>query len=117
MTLLTTEELFNPDLDNWLKDLQSRDDVYSSAFTFALVEKPAKGTTGASTPKRSTTIAQKTLFTTKAAQDEPWSLADLPTGPYILHGKELHAAYKLYDDDENSFDVGIIPELWNVTDK
>ncbi|VUC36601.1 unnamed protein product [Clonostachys rosea] len=34
----------------------------------------------------------------------------LPSGPYFLHRGSIHQAYRLYDDDLDSFLFGVIPE-------
>lgn len=115
MTLLSTAELFNPDLDQFLVDLQRRDDVISKEFTFALVEKPGPDAANA-TKRMIMQPSKRAVFSTLAAKDDPSSaLANLPTGPYILHGKNMHAAYKLYPDDDLAFTTGLIPNLWNET--
>lgn len=37
-------------------------------------------------------------------------LSELPSGPYFLHGPNLHQAWRLYDDEYGAFTAGIIPD-------
>lgn len=89
----------------------SYDDVFVPEFGFALVEKPGSNDTNAAKPNA---IEVKYSVT---AQDKGNPLNDLPSGPYILHGKNLHPAYRLYDDESGAFASGIIPEKFNETGK
>jgi hypothetical protein len=34
----------------------------------------------------------------------------LPSGPYFLYGPNLYQAWRLYEDDLDSFTMGVIPE-------
>jgi len=37
-------------------------------------------------------------------------LSELPSGPYFLHGPNLHQAWRLYDDEYGAFTFGVIPD-------
>ncbi|TQV91793.1 beta-mannosidase precursor [Cordyceps javanica] len=122
VTLISTEELNSPNLDDFLKGLELFDDVYSSEFAFALVEKPGANETKQSTSDRRAAVAGKQTYTVQvtgtpddAARSSPFS--DLPTGPYILHGKELHQAYRIYEDELGAFSAGIVSEKHDTFDK
>ncbi|KAJ3481696.1 hypothetical protein NLG97_g7758 [Lecanicillium saksenae] len=117
VTLMTTEELSDPNLDSFLKGLEAYDDVYSSEFAFALVEKPGPNETKRAVGARRASVEGKQTYTVQvtesrpkdnSAQSSPFS--NLPTGPYILHGKELHQAYRIYEDELGAFSAGIVPE-------
>ncbi|KAG8408187.1 hypothetical protein J3459_018105 [Metarhizium acridum] len=38
------------------------------------------------------------------------SVSDLPAGPYILHGPNVHQAWKIYNDTLDAFAFGVYPE-------
>lgn len=40
----------------------------------------------------------------------PNSTVTLPSGPYFLHGSDIHQAWRLYPDDLDAFIFGVIPE-------
>ncbi|KAJ6782018.1 hypothetical protein PWT90_05873 [Aphanocladium album] len=117
VTLISTEELNDPNLDVFLKGLEMYDDVYSSEFSFALVEKPGANETKRAVGARRASVEGKQTYTVQVtesppndstAQSSPFS--NLPTGPYILHGKELHQAYRVYEDELGAFSAGIVSE-------
>lgn len=125
VTLVTTEELSNPSLDDLLKAFETYDDVYSSEFAFALVEKPAANDTARrgissrdSNGKQTYTIevTDTPSDPSDGASTQATSFANLPTGPYILHGKELHQAYRVYEDELDAFTVGIVPRKHDSND-
>ena len=37
------------------------------------------------------------------------AVSDLPAGPYILHGPNLHQAWKIYLDTLDAFAFGVYP--------
>ncbi len=118
VTLISTEELNSPNLDDFLKGLELFDDVYSSEFAFALVEKPganetakrAVGTKRASVSGKQTYTVRVTGSQPDGASAKSSPFSNLPTGPYILHGKELHQAYRIYEDELGAFSAGIVSE-------
>ncbi|KAM0740820.1 hypothetical protein ACQRIT_006004 [Beauveria bassiana] len=120
VTLISTEELNSPNLDDFLEGLELFDDVYSSEFAFALVEKPGANETGHA---RRSSVAGKHTYTVQVTDSRPnarakaSALSTLPTGPYILHGKELHQAYRIYEDELRAFSAGIVPEKHDAFDR
>lgn len=116
VTLISTEELSDPDLDGFLKGLEYYDDVYSSEFAFALVEKPGANETKRDIGARRASPAGRLSYTVQVTESRPEDsvksspFSDLPTGPYILHGKELHQAYRIYEDELGAFSAGIVSE-------
>ncbi|KAK8145397.1 hypothetical protein G3M48_004481 [Beauveria asiatica] len=119
VTLISTEELNSPNLDDFLKGLELFDDVYSSEFAFALVEKPsANETSRARRPSvKHTYTVQVTDRRPNAGAKAASALSTLPTGPYILHGKELHQAYRIYEDELRAFSAGIVSEKHDAFDR
>ncbi|KAM3504581.1 hypothetical protein MY11210_008300 [Beauveria gryllotalpidicola] len=119
VTLISTEELNSPNLDDFLKGLELFDDVYSSEFAFALVEKPGANETRRA---RRSSVAGKHTYTVQVTDSRPnegtkaSALSTLPTGPYILHGKELHQAYRIYEDELRAFAAGIVSEKHDAFD-
>ncbi|OAA35140.1 Amidase signature domain protein [Beauveria brongniartii RCEF 3172] len=120
VTLISTEELNSPNLDDFLKGLELFDDVYSSEFAFALVEKPGANETSRA---RRSPVAGKHTYTVQVTDSRPnagakaSALSTLPTGPYILHGKELHQAYRIYEDELCAFSAGIVSEKHDAFDR
>lgn len=117
VTLLNTDEIFSPDLDGLLALFKQRDDVYSDAFTFALVEKPSgdsnnkrdlESLMASGSVNQTYTIQETPSDDGKAAAAADSPFAHLPSGPYILHGKSLHQAYRVYEDTLDAFTVGIL---------
>ncbi|OAR02097.1 hypothetical protein LLEC1_06688 [Akanthomyces lecanii] len=124
VTLISTAELNSPNLDDFLKGLELFDDVYSSEFAFALVEKPGANETKRAVGTRAASVAGKQTYTVQvtrsqsdgaSASSSPFS--NLPTGPYILHGKELHQAYRIYEDELGAFSAGIVSEKHDSFDQ
>ncbi len=116
VTLISTEELNNPGLDDLLKGFELFDDVYSSEFAFALVEKPGSNQTKRAVGARRASVPGKQTYTVQVTESKPDAgtkaspFSNLPTGPYILHGKELHQAYRIYEDELGAFSAGIVSE-------
>jgi hypothetical protein len=122
VTLLKTEEIFNDGLDALLELFNQIDDVYSDSFTFALVEKPSDESKKRRLESLKASGAVKQTFTVQETPSDHGSaaagspFADLPSGPYILHGKSLHQAYRVYEDTLDAFTVGILPETKDSND-
>ncbi|UPK93500.1 hypothetical protein LCI18_004435 [Fusarium solani-melongenae] len=104
ITLLTTDEVFG-DLEGILQLFESYDDVFNLEFGSILVEKPG----GNDNDVVNTTIAGRPVYhldQITALED----MAELPSGPYFLHGPNLHQAWRLYDDEFGAFTFGVIPD-------
>lgn len=122
VTLLKTEEIYSDGLDRLLELFKQIDDVYSDSFTFALVEKPSDGSSkrnleslkASGEVNQTFTIQETPSDTGSATAGSPF--ADLPSGPYILHGKSLRQAYRVYEDTLDAFTVGILPETRDSND-
>lgn len=123
VTLVTTEELQDPNLDDLLKGFEGYDDVFSSEFSFALVEKPGANATKRDinargyAPGKQTYSIEVTQSRQGGGDEPPSTFSNLPTGPYILHGKDLHQAYRIYDDELGAFSTGIVPSKHDSFDQ
>ena len=107
MTLLSTNEIFG-DLEAQLHFFDVVDDVFVPEFGFVLVEKPGGNESDISTLKLANRGVRELYHLNDIhALDE---IKDLPSGPYFLHGPNLHQAWKLYDDTAEAFTFGVIPE-------
>ncbi|KAJ4251946.1 hypothetical protein NW762_011246 [Fusarium torreyae] len=102
ITLLTTEEIFG-DLEGILKLFDSRDDVFVPDFGAILVEK-----TGDNSSQVVQGGARQIYHLDQIRTLDGFS--ELPSGPYFLHGPNLHQAWRLYDDDFEAFTAGVIPD-------
>lgn len=111
MTLLTTEQIFNGDVDTLLKLYDIYDDVFIPEFGAVLVEKSPANTTN---QRVGPDNVQLHRFTNESVTEE---LQQLPSGPYFLYGPNLYQAWRLYNDDLDAFTVSIIPSSVNDTHK
>ncbi|KND86695.1 Glutamyl-tRNA(Gln) amidotransferase subunit A [Tolypocladium ophioglossoides CBS 100239] len=110
VTLLETHELFG-DLEATLRLFALYDDVFVPEFGAVLVEKP--GPDAADHRRDASRLLDKELYRLNGHVAAMADVARLPSGPYFLHGPNLHQAWKLYDDEYGAFAFGVIPE--NVT--
>ncbi|KAJ3461300.1 hypothetical protein MRS44_009853 [Fusarium solani] len=104
ITLLTTDEVFG-DLEGILQLFESYDDVFNTEFGSILVEKPGSSDNDVV----NTTITGRQVYhldQITALED----MAELPSGPYFLHGPNLHQAWRLYDDEFGAFTFGVVPD-------
>ncbi|KAI8715084.1 Amidase domain-containing protein [Fusarium sp. LHS14.1] len=104
ITLLTTDEVFG-DLEGILQLFESYDDVFNSEFGSILVEKPGGNDNDV---VNSTLKGQQVYHLDQITALE--DMAELPSGPYFLHGPNLHQAWRLYDDEFGAFTFGVIPD-------
>ncbi|KAJ4313535.1 hypothetical protein N0V84_009353 [Fusarium piperis] len=105
ITLLTTDEVFG-DLEGILQLFDSYDDVFNLDFGSILVEKPGGSESHVVV---NTTLTGRQVYhldQITALED----MAELPSGPYFLHGPNLHQAWRLYDDEFGAFTFGVIPD-------
>ncbi|OTA05196.1 hypothetical protein A9Z42_0058720 [Trichoderma parareesei] len=118
VTLLTTSEI-NSDLEGILDLFSTVDDVFQPDFGSILVEKPEMGQQ-ASVVHRDLDSRGRSVLTLRStgAEDEAQAaaFADLPSGPYFLHGPNLYQAWRLYDDVLDAFTFGVIPNSINGSD-
>jgi hypothetical protein len=84
------------------------DDVFIPEFGFALVEKSGpNGSDFSALNLANLGVREVYHLNDVHSLDE---FQNLPSGPYFLHGPNLHQAWKLYDDTSEAFRVGVIPE-------
>lgn len=82
--------------------------MFSPDFGGVLVEKPENGNQS-DVNSLVETLARQIYHVDQftASGDD---FAQLPSGPYFLHGPFLHQAWRLYDDDLGAFNFGVIPD-------
>ena len=112
VTLLTTSEIFS-DVDALLKLYDTYDDVFVPEFGAILVEK-SDGHSAEASYLNKTDLAQDVYSLSNAMSAE--DISNLPSGPYFLHGPNLHQAWRLYGDNLDAFTFGVIPEDINKPD-
>ncbi|KAF4991723.1 hypothetical protein FDECE_13954 [Fusarium decemcellulare] len=105
ITLLATDEVFG-DVEGILQLLDSYDDVFIPDFGSILVEKP--GSNGSNVALESDLAPRQVYHLDQVTALE--DMAELPSGPYFLHGPNLHQAWRLYDDEFGAFTFGVIPD-------
>lgn len=104
---MTTDEIFSDRLEQLLVEFDAIDDVFVPDFGSVLVEKVPDNGTNSTTERVG--ISQE-LYHLATVEESPNDLADLPSGPYILHGPNLYQAWRLYEDELEAFTFGVIPE-------
>lgn len=114
ITLLTTDEVFG-DLEGLLQLLDDYDDVFIPDFGSVLVEKPGNGNASAVNSLEDSSARQVYHLDDIVGLSDDF--AELPSGPYFLHGPNLHQAWRLYDDDLGAFAFGVIPDDVNHPDE
>ncbi|CAM1507834.1 Fc.00g046820.m01.CDS01 [Cosmosporella sp. VM-42] len=108
VTLLTTDEIFG-DLDGILQLFDDYDDVFTPEFGAILIEKPGggNGTDASNLRHHGSTREVYHMNQVVGLADD---MAELPSGPYFLHGPNLYQAWRLYDDELGAFTSGVIPD-------
>ncbi|KAH7145884.1 hypothetical protein B0J13DRAFT_584867 [Dactylonectria estremocensis] len=107
ITLLTTEEVFG-DLERLLQLLDEYDDVFIPEFGSVLVEKPGKSNESVLGSFEGPLAHQ--IYHLEDIVGLSNDFSELPSGPYFLHGPNLHQAWRLYDDEFGAFAFGVIPD-------
>ncbi|KAK2616650.1 hypothetical protein QQS21_000473 [Conoideocrella luteorostrata] len=104
VTVLEPEQLYYH-LEGTLRLFDFYDDVFNPEFGSVLIEKPGgnSGIASVGNGKSVMRLRNDTARTTKRA------VSDLPAGPYILHGPNVHQAWKIYNDTLDAFAVGVYP--------
>ncbi|CAF3641369.1 unnamed protein product [Fusarium graminearum] len=100
VTLLTTDEIFG-DIEGVLNLFDSADDVFVPDFGSILVEKTGSNSSHVQDARQ---VYHLDLIKTLEG------FSELPSGPYFLHGPNLHQAWRLYDDEFGAFTFGVIPD-------
>lgn len=79
----------------------SADDVFVPDFGSILVEKTGSNSSHVQDARQ---VYHLDLIKTLEG------FSELPSGPYFLHGPNLHQAWRLYDDEFGAFTFGVIPD-------
>lgn len=92
-----------------LRAFERADDVYSSGFSKQLVLAASETTIEAS----------KAFLANLKDFDQvfPSLSEELPAGPYFLCGQNLHQAWRLYEDDLDSFIFAVLPDDVQAPDR
>ncbi|KAM0495654.1 hypothetical protein ACHAP8_007921 [Fusarium lateritium] len=106
VTLLTTDEIFG-DLEGVLNLFDNFDDVFVPDFGSILVEKTGSNSSRVQDARQ---VYHMDLIKTLEG------FSELPSGPYFLHGPNLHQAWRLYDDEYGAFTFGVIPDDYDKPD-
>ncbi|KAF4120638.1 Asp-tRNAAsn/Glu-tRNAGln amidotransferase A subunit or related amidase [Geosmithia morbida] len=112
VTLLSTEEIFGGQLEQILDAYSRVDDVFIPEFGSVLIEKFTSNDSTTSTAVNRQHVSQKTYSLEEQTADDGGDdfVGHLPSGPYILHGPNLYQAWRLYEDQYEAFNFGVIPE-------
>lgn len=128
VVVLSEKEVESGPEELWriLQFLVDNDDVCSDDFTGIIVEKPA--TNSHASNHLGTHSATQAIFGPSPEnnpsifhlQSGPRSHQEaedrLPSGPYFLNGQNLHQAWRLYSDELEAFNFGLLPEdAFNLT--
>ncbi|KAB5539501.1 hypothetical protein GE09DRAFT_1062544 [Coniochaeta sp. 2T2.1] len=105
-----------------IETLIDDDDVCSTDFIRHIVVKPRLDLKGTTQKENRNEKALSTLSLLSHINGEECRIerrvtllqetshdAKLASGPYFLHGRNLHAAFRLYPDDQDAFICGMIP--------
>ncbi|KHN94039.1 Amidase signature domain protein [Metarhizium album ARSEF 1941] len=107
VTVLEPEQLYHQ-LEGTLRLFDFYDDVFTPEFGSILIEKP-----GGNSGMEITSVAGvKTVMRLRndSVAVAKRSVRDLPAGPYLLHGPNVHQAWKIYNDTLDAFAFGVYPE-------
>ncbi|KAG5984142.1 hypothetical protein E4U55_005855, partial [Claviceps digitariae] len=121
VTVLESEQLYHH-LEGTLRLFEFYDDVFNPEFGNVLIEKPGGGSGMAVTSVqddksvgdgKSVKHLRKDTATARANKR---SVSDIPAGPYILHGANLHQAWRIYNDTMDAFAWGVYPDKVDEND-
>lgn len=129
VTVLETRQLQH-NLDSLLRLYDFYDDVFNPEFGNVLIEKPnrkpvkaAQAPQADQAPQAATSVVGhgKSVMRlreddTAAASATKASVYDLPPGPYILHGPNVHQAWRIYNDTMDAFAWGVYPDKVDEND-
>ncbi|KAG8423051.1 hypothetical protein J3459_009846 [Metarhizium acridum] len=107
VTVLEPEQLYYH-LEGTLRLFDFYDDVFTPEFGNILIEKPG-GNSGVAVSSIGNGKSVMRLRNDSLAAAKR-SVSDLPAGPYILHGPNVHQAWKIYNDTLDAFAFGVYPE-------
>lgn len=104
------------ELGRTLQYLVDNDDVCTDEFTGIIVVKPSGS---GSVPRKACASASDipespdcpfTFYHMTNELDTSEERDLLPSGPYFLSGSNLHQAWRLYPDDLDAFNFGLVPD-------
>ncbi|KAK2073745.1 hypothetical protein P8C59_007997 [Phyllachora maydis] len=113
VTALSEDELLSPDLDQRLALFDQVDDVFCPEFGGIII---STGNSSAGEHASSAGQHRSSRINLADRAAEVFSLCPmargntLPSGPYLLLGKELHKALRMYPDTQDAFVFGVIPD-------
>ncbi|KAK8926848.1 Amidase [Metarhizium anisopliae] len=113
VTVLEPEQLYYH-LEGTLRLFDFYDDVFTPEFGNILIEKPG-GNSGVAVSSVGNGKSVMRLRNDSVAAAKR-SVSDLPAGPYILHGPNVHQAWKIYNDTLDAFAFGVYPERVDEVD-
>jgi hypothetical protein len=90
-----------------LDDFGRQDDVFSDDFSSTLILQASKDINIGDIAAR---LDGSSLFESIYTKESTRESAPLPPGPYFIHGKSIHQAWKLYEDDLDAFVVPTITD-------
>ena len=90
-----------------LDDFSHRDDVFSDDFSSTLILQSIKDINIGDTIAK---LAGSRIFESIYTKESTSESVSLPPGPYFIHGKSIHQAWKLYEDDLDAFVVPTITD-------
>lgn len=114
VTVLEPEQLYSH-LEETLRLFDLYDDVFTPEFGSVLIEKPGGGSSGVAD---SSVGPGKSVMHLRndAVRAGKRAVSDLPAGPYILHGPNVHQAWKIYNDTLDAFAFGVFPDKVDAMD-
>ncbi|KAG5915991.1 hypothetical protein E4U42_007851 [Claviceps africana] len=115
VTVLEPDQLYNH-LEDTLRLFDLYDDVFNPEFGSVLIEKPgAKAAEAAMSVGDGKSVMHlrkdtKDTKDTATARATKSSVSDMPPGPYILHGANVHQAWRMYNDTMDAFAWAVYPD-------
>ncbi|KAG6019069.1 hypothetical protein E4U41_003415, partial [Claviceps citrina] len=120
VTVLEPEQLYNQ-LEATLRLFDFYDDVFNPEFGNVLIEKPGRGdgagrmaAMAVGEGKSVMHLRRDTAGASKSKSKR--SVSDLAAGPYILHGPNVHQAWRIYNDTLDAFASGVYPDKVDEAD-
>ncbi|KAI1109788.1 putative amidase [Nemania sp. NC0429] len=109
MLLLQDETIrsFQGDILQYLKHIDGLCDVYNEGFSYTLVVYHSSADSSTNSSARLNKPPRcEVVYTGQSISDN----RHLPSGPYFLHGSNIHQAWRLYPDELDAFIFGLIPD-------
>ncbi|KAG5938100.1 hypothetical protein E4U53_008085 [Claviceps sorghi] len=124
VTVLEPDQLYNH-LEDTLRLFDLYDDVFNPEFGSVLIEKPgAKAAMAAMSAGNGKSVMHlredakdpRSPRDTTTASATKSSVSDMPPGPYILHGANVHQAWRMYNDTMDAFAWAVYPDKVDEND-